>query len=255
MAPLTADEVLQLSTSIQYSLSHGQYACSSLSRITGGSSSFTFRGQLKTPIRLSDERIVTTVIVKKATDFAAVNKNFALDSNRSTYEDFMLNALRKVRLGNVASTVSITSPISFFYDDQSHVQVIEDLQPAIDLASVLKSSTISNLPSSDYPTLGFALGAWLCDFHSWTQKPEQSELRDIIAQNKSSQSVNWRTTYDTIEAIVAPLQMISGEDKQILADVRARAASKFEQHRHYKAGEQSDQTGYGVIHGDFWTGK
>ena len=83
MAPLTSDKLAQLAAGIQKDLSDTDYACTSLSRIPGGSASFTFRGSLESPIVLPDGRAVATAIVKKATDFAAINSDFALDSSRS----------------------------------------------------------------------------------------------------------------------------------------------------------------------------
>jgi hypothetical protein len=83
MAPLSEVEVEELAAGIQQALSSTRYACSSLSRIAGGSASYTFRGLLQTPITHNDGTSTTTFIAKKATDFAAINTDFALDSNRS----------------------------------------------------------------------------------------------------------------------------------------------------------------------------
>jgi hypothetical protein len=83
MATLNDGEVQQLATTIQDTLSTTRYSCSILNHMTGGSASFTFRGVLQGALRLEDGSLATTVIVKKATDFAAINRNFALDAERS----------------------------------------------------------------------------------------------------------------------------------------------------------------------------
>lgn len=83
MAPLSEFEVSELAAGIQQALSSTRYACSSLSRIAGGSASYTFRGLLQAPITHNNGILTTTFIAKKATDFAAINTDFALDSNRS----------------------------------------------------------------------------------------------------------------------------------------------------------------------------
>lgn len=83
MAPLDSVEIQQLAASILDDLSRGPYACSYLSRIVGGSASFTFRAEPLSPLVLAGKTTVTSVIVKKATSFAAINSDFALDSSRS----------------------------------------------------------------------------------------------------------------------------------------------------------------------------
>lgn len=83
MAQLSEYEIQQLAAGIQKVLSRTVYACSSLDRIPGGSASFTYRGILQSPLALPDDTAITTVIIKKATDFAAINREFALDSSRS----------------------------------------------------------------------------------------------------------------------------------------------------------------------------
>lgn len=83
MAPLSRDEIRELAFCILRDLSNTVYACSSVGRVTGGSAGFTFRGTLQSPLFSSDGTIRTSVILKKATDFAAINSDFALDATRS----------------------------------------------------------------------------------------------------------------------------------------------------------------------------
>ena len=83
MPPLTDLEIERLASDIQKTLLATRFACSSLMRITGGSTSYTFRGLLQMPLAVFDRKPTTTVIVKKATDHAAINTYFALDSSRS----------------------------------------------------------------------------------------------------------------------------------------------------------------------------
>lgn len=87
MPPLSDDEIRQLTAKIQGELAGTDFACSSLTRIPGGSASFVFRGDLMSPLSLREgstlRSVLRSVIVKKATDFATVNSDFALDSERS----------------------------------------------------------------------------------------------------------------------------------------------------------------------------
>lgn len=87
MPPLNDDEVQQLTTEIQKAIASTDFACSSLTRVPGGSASFIFRGDLESPLSLLEgsilRSVLKSVVVKKATEFAAVNRDFALDSGRS----------------------------------------------------------------------------------------------------------------------------------------------------------------------------
>jgi len=83
MAPLNSGDIQRLADSILQDLSGTEYACLFLHRIPGGSTSFTFRGILHSPLVMPDGSTIPSVIVKKATDFAAINSDFALDSRRS----------------------------------------------------------------------------------------------------------------------------------------------------------------------------
>lgn len=87
MPPLSDDEIRQLTAEIQEEIAGTDFACSSLTRIPGGSASFVFRGDLMSPLSLREgsslRSVLESVIVKKATKFAAVDTDFALDSARS----------------------------------------------------------------------------------------------------------------------------------------------------------------------------
>lgn len=87
MPTLSEDEIQQLAAEIQKAIACTDFACSSLTRILGGSASFVFRGNLVSPLSLREGSklisVMKSVIVKKATEFAAVNNDFSLDSGRS----------------------------------------------------------------------------------------------------------------------------------------------------------------------------
>lgn len=161
----------------------------------------------------------------------------------------------QVRSGN--SSVFVSTPKTFFYDEQRHIQVIEDLQPAIDLAGILTLKSNAQLPIPDYDTLGSTLGSWLRAFHDWAQAPAQLDLQERIAQNKSSQELKWRTTYDTIVSIAESFPTISKEDMDVLAAVRNRAFHEYQQQMQMTTSEdrEAHREGLKLIHGDFWTGK
>jgi fructosamine-3-kinase len=156
----------------------------------------------------------------------------------------MLQTLQHTSFSHKVGAVPTTTLLRIFYDKQTQIQVIEDLQPARDLAHIITCQDSIELLQSDHATLGFSLGSWLRDFHSWTEEPTQLELRRFIAYGTSSQDLKWRTTYDAICAIVEPFSDISKDDKRVLEQVRVRAFQEYQQ-----------KTNASLVHGDFWTGK
>ena len=165
----------------------------------------------------------------------------------------MLKALSRTALSPSTASIPICTPLTFFYIPSSQIQIIQDLQPATDLASIITSSANVS-PPPDFAGVGFALGTWLRAFHSWTKEPAQFELRGVMEGNGTSRELKRRTTYDTITDIAQNFSMIRGEDLFALREVRARVLQEYEQELHADA-DRKDGEQYGLIHGDFWTGK
>lgn len=78
-APNQAEEDA-ISASILQELSGTQYACPSITQLTGGSANFVYRGTLSQPLGAPSS--AKTVIIKHSTDFVAINKDFPLDVTR-----------------------------------------------------------------------------------------------------------------------------------------------------------------------------
>lgn len=84
----TQHEIDTISAGISIDLSTTRYACSSLERLSGGTTSFVFRGQLKEPLREQNDIGSiqrTTIIAKTAEEFVALNRDFYLDASRAVY--------------------------------------------------------------------------------------------------------------------------------------------------------------------------
>ncbi len=85
MAPIAEAEKGEVPTRVLHELSKTPYACTSLTRLTNGTTNFVFRGVLAQPLDVQDGTSVVTiksVIIKHTTDFVAANKNFPLDVSR-----------------------------------------------------------------------------------------------------------------------------------------------------------------------------
>lgn len=79
MAPLAPEEKQRLFASILQDLEGTPYACTSLEPLLSGTTNFTFRGRLVTPLPAGQEQ---TVVVKHTTGYVALNKDFEIDPSR-----------------------------------------------------------------------------------------------------------------------------------------------------------------------------
>jgi hypothetical protein len=164
----------------------------------------------------------------------------------------MLSALSGVELGPGAPVLDVLTPQPLLYLPSLEIQIIEDLYPGLDYASLLTSPD-SAIPLSIRSAVGLGLGEWLHALHHWTQEPEQNELRNIMRGNVASRDLKWRTTYATIVDIAGTFSTINEEELEVLREVRARAEREHEEAMHEQVIEETES--YGIVHGDFWTGK
>jgi hypothetical protein len=165
----------------------------------------------------------------------------------------MLRALRDFVWSGLTSEISVETPRSYFYDAPSRVQVIEDVSNAVELANVVKSyntEATQTLPS--LLSIGFALGSWLRTFHAWTSESAQSDLQQKILRNKPMRDLKRRITYDTIGSILAKYPNVHRAYQKELDEIQTVARQEFEiESTEVAHGSQE----WGIIHGDFWTGK
>jgi hypothetical protein len=64
-------------------LSATKYACSSITRLNGGTANFVYGGVLSNPVSIGTaEQEKVNVIIKHTTDFVALNREFKLDGER-----------------------------------------------------------------------------------------------------------------------------------------------------------------------------
>lgn len=82
MAPPDQFEEDAILSGVLQELSVTPYACSSLTKLTGGTANFVYRGALTQPLVAQDGSTAGTVIIKHSTNFVAVNRDFPLDVMR-----------------------------------------------------------------------------------------------------------------------------------------------------------------------------
>jgi hypothetical protein len=75
MATSSKDEMLE---QVQESLSNGPYACASLTKLSGGTANFVYRGTLITPLHDGTK----TIVIKHTEPYVALSPDFKLTSTR-----------------------------------------------------------------------------------------------------------------------------------------------------------------------------
>lgn len=161
----------------------------------------------------------------------------------------MLHALKNFHY--TSSMVKV--PHLYQFDKETKTQVLEDFPVAIDLKSVLVSSAPnSTLSQSLSITIGHALGSWLQSFHTWTSAPSQADLLTKIGDNEPMRKLKFRITYDSFIDEIERFPEVLGVNKEILEKVKGMAIREFEKMAGDLLGVGDE---WGIIHGDFWSGK
>ncbi|KAK4871207.1 hypothetical protein LT330_000444 [Penicillium expansum] len=222
---------------ISQQLSPTPFACTSLTRLSGGTANFVYRGTLSSTGQ--------SIIIKHTKDHSASNPDFKIDVTRCHFEEAILQALDGLtRYTN--GKISVKTPRLLDFNRETNTQVFEDLPDSIDLKNFLLSKVSHDLSESSGRALGSALGSWLKSFHHWTTEEQQTEITKLLGENKIMKDlkfwVNYTMLLDTIENFPSILE----GDRDIFEKIRDLAAAELER--------QSHDDGYGVIHGDFWTG-
>ncbi|CAI7622582.1 unnamed protein product [Penicillium glandicola] len=226
----TRDEIAQ-------QLSPTPFACSSLTRLSGGTANFVYRGILASTGQ--------SIIIKHTKDHSASNPNFKIDVTRCHFEEAILQALDGLAK-YTNGKISVKTPHLLNFNRETDTQVFEDLPNSIDLKTFLLSEVSHDLSESLARALGSALGSWLRSFHHWTAEEQQTEPRKLLGENKVMKDlkfwVNYTMLIDTIEKFPGILE----EGHDVFVKVRDLAAAELVRQNH--------DDGYGIIHGDFWTG-
>ncbi|KAJ5486956.1 hypothetical protein N7530_001256 [Penicillium desertorum] len=226
----TRDEIAQ-------QLSPTPFACSSLTRLSGGTANFVYRGVLASTGQ--------SIIIKHTKDHSASNPDFKIDVTRCHFEVAILRALDGLAMyknGNI----TVKTPRLLHFNQETDTQVFEDLPNSVDLKTFLLSEVSRDLSESSGRALGSALGSWLRSFHNWTTEEQQVESTKLLGENKVMKELKFWVNYTMLMNTIENFPDILEKDRDIFEKVRDLAAAELER--------QNYDEGYGVIHGDFWTG-
>ncbi|CAI7613835.1 unnamed protein product [Penicillium discolor] len=231
------DERDETRDKISQQLSPTPFACSSLTRLSGGTANFVYRGTLSSTGR--------SIIIKHTKDHSASNPDFKIDVTRCHFEEAILHALDGLAM-YTNGKITVKTPRLLDFNRETNTQVFEDLPNSIDLKNFLLSKVSHDLSESSGQALGRALGSWLRLFHHWTAEKEQIESTKILGENKVMKDLKFWVNYTLLLDTIENFPDILEGNRDIFEKVRDLAAAELEQ--------QSHDDGYGVIHGDFWTG-
>lgn len=248
MPPLPDPALTALQNTLYTLLAPTPYACTSLTQLPGGTTSFVYLGVLTTPLILnssfSAQITETQVIVKHATPFASCHTSFSVDAERIAYEAAMLKALSTFRstADGEEGEVRVQVPEAYHYDEAGRVLVMQYIPSTAPLHTAL-----DRLNVLDAEHVGRALGTWLSRFHAWCEEPEQTSLKTPLQTNKKEEELKWKLTWGQGTDVLDMLGNMLGEDD--------RAAWDAAKQRAYEEKGGRVQTQKSVVHGDFWTGK
>ena len=145
----------------------------------------------------------------------------------------------------------VITPRLLLADRTANLMVMEDVAGMTDLHSIMKSNNANaQVPVPAAAAIGKTLGAWLRRFHEWGSAPEQSILVEKVAQNRSMRNLKLKITYDIFIGVIEDFPDIMGDLRSILDEIRQMAVGEFA-----KEPGHDSKAGWGLIHGDFWTGK
>lgn len=159
----------------------------------------------------------------------------------------MLDALK-----NFPYTASVVKvPYLYLFDRETNTQVLQDIPGVIDLQTFLTARK----PNEDVTkylaiSIGRALGSWLRAFHSWASSSCQSNPWVGIGSNEAMRKLKYQISYGSFIEVLERFPQVLGDYKKSLEEVRSMASTEFKRTASDGKGNE-----WGLIHGDFWTGK
>ncbi|OJJ89428.1 uncharacterized protein ASPGLDRAFT_31124 [Aspergillus glaucus CBS 516.65] len=230
----------QITAKINQSLTSTPYACTSLTRLSGGTVNFVYRGILQRPL----DDGTKTVIIKHAEEFLASSRDFKLTAERCVIEELILNALKNLPLHTNGSSI-VKTPFLYHFDLATHTQILEDLPAAQDLKSYIIAHG-HEFPESLARSIGRGLGEWLCAFHAWTEDDDaRGDLKKRMCADRFMAELKFSVNYDNLVKAVGKFPGMLEESRVVFEKVWEMAKEEI---------GKAHGKGFGLIHGDFWTG-
>lgn len=164
----------------------------------------------------------------------------------------MLHGLANFSYTTYPANTVVRSPRLYLFDRKTNTQVLEDCLDTTDLKTIFISHKIKEiLPGTTAASVGHDIGSWLRSFHQWTSEPSQAALRETIRRNTEARKLKCKITYDSfVEILETYPQLVEGHVEK-LNIIRDAMTAEFKLEKPPKG----EGCSWGLIHGDFWTGK
>lgn len=130
----------------------------------------------------------------------------------------------------------------------TNTQILEDFTNAGGLKSIVFSPNADSLVPQP-PVIGRHLGSWLRSFHDWSSAPQQASIRDQLWQKDPVRKLKYQVTFDVFLTVLEKFPELLDGHQQTLKEVQEAMAAEFQ-----KPSIEADD-GWGLIHGDLWSGK
>lgn len=199
---------------------------------------FVYRGVLTHPINLGDGTTAKSVIIK-----------CSVATTYQVFEEALLKSLINLAPLSAAATTVVKTPNVFVFDREANIQILEDLANTDGLKTVLLSPDVGTIvPSPE--ALGLLLGSWLQAFHEWASAPDQAIVRSQMGQNDRMRKTKYEHTFAAIMRVLGEHPTLLHGYRDELQSVQEAVAKDFER----PTTTEGDKY-WGLIHGDFWSGK
>ncbi|KAL0930781.1 phosphotransferase enzyme family protein [Colletotrichum truncatum] len=217
------------------------YRFTSAHLLTGGTANFIYQAKLEQPLPNG----TIEVAIKHGEGFVRQSPNFKLTTSRCRVEESCLKYLESFP-PHIGSKVSVGTPKLFYFNEKTNTQVQEYQPDPLSLklyALKFYHSASSEETKDQCLEIGYGVGKWLREFHSWSNSPDQVKLREIAAANKDLQSIKHWLNYQQLPSAIERHPSVFGECADVFADILDKSAKELENEKNLQ-----------VIHGDFWTG-
>lgn len=154
--------------------------------------------------------------------------------------------------GPSSDSFSAQSPRLYHFNRDSSIQVLQDIRNAKDLQEILDTPLVdTKVSAAQVAEVGRATGTWLRRFHGWAVEPAQRALAQEVAKNEGMRKLKARVTCDSFIGVLENFPDIYEPHAATLLGYRDMARQEFKR----QPGTNDDEDGWGVVHGDFWSGK
>ena len=214
----------------KYDFAHPQH----VEAIKGGTTNYTYR-LLYSPEK--GQRSVVSAVLKFAAEYATNDPFTPFSSERQRYEAHAMRELADALNAQYEGEECIVrAPELYYYDDASHVMIMEDISPPPSLSAsgagplYISLENMCQSPVGENALelmrlLGDQLGRYLYRLHSLTRgasEPASRDLRVLFLPNSMSKEIDVQTCFRDVPAKLAQYGIrLSADDHAKLADIIA----------------------------------